>query len=69
VKKSGNGEGSVFKRKDGRWCARYTVGTLDDLKRRDIYGKTRKDIAKKLREALNDSYRGNISASGEEPIR
>ena len=69
MKKRGNGEGSVFKRKDGRWCARYTVGTLDGLKRRDIYGKTRKDVAKKLREALNDSHRDNISASGEEPIR
>jgi hypothetical protein len=66
VKKRGNGEGSVFKRNDGRWCARYTVGTLDGLKRRDI---PRKDVAKKLREALNDSHRDNISASGEEPIR
>ena len=26
-KKRGNGEGSITKRKDGRWMARYTVHT------------------------------------------
>jgi integrase len=42
------GEGSVLKRKDGRWQARYEVGG----KRKYIYGKTRAEVAKKLNEAL-----------------
>jgi len=60
VKKRGNGEGTVFKRKDGRWCARYTVRTVDGFKRRDIYGETRKEVAQRLREALDESHRGTI---------
>jgi integrase len=46
-----NGEGSIAKRKDGRWSAAYTVGG----KRKYAYGKTRKEVVQKLREALADS--------------
>lgn len=46
-----NGEGSLAKRKDGRWQAAYTVGG----KRKYIYGRTRKEVAKKLRDILTDS--------------
>ena len=60
MKKRGNGEGSIFKRKDGRWCARYTVRTVDGFKRRDIYGETRMEVAERLREALDESHRGSI---------
>jgi integrase len=35
--KRSNGEESVLKRKDGRWCAACTVGG----KRKYLYGKTR----------------------------
>ena len=48
MSKRSNGEGSVLKRKDGRWCAAYTV----DGKRKYLYGKTRQEVARKLREAL-----------------
>ena len=57
MKKRGNGEGTIFKRKDGRWCARYTVGTVEGLKRRNVYGETRREVAKKLGEALDESHR------------
>jgi hypothetical protein len=63
VKKRGNGEGSVFKRKDGRWCARYTVRTVNGLNRRDVYGETRKEVVGKLREALDESHRGSVRTS------
>jgi integrase len=43
-----NGEGSILKRKDGRWRAAYTV----EGKRKYIYGKTRKEVAGKSREVL-----------------
>ena len=40
--KRGNGEGSAaYKRKDGRWCARYTVYTPTGPKRKPVYGRTR----------------------------
>ncbi len=49
--KRSNGEGSVVKRKDGRWCAAYTLNG----KRHYMYGKTRKEVVAKLRETLTES--------------
>ena len=49
-KKRGNGEGSKpRKRLDGRWEARYTDA---EGNRKSIYALTRKEVAKKLREAM-----------------
>lgn len=50
------GEGSVTKRKDGRWQARYTANG----KRRYIYGKTKSEVARKLNDALHDANRGLV---------
>src|SRR4028118_53680 len=53
--KRGNGEGSApYKRKDGRWCARYTVYTTTGPKRKPVYGRTRAEAAEKLAKALAD---------------
>ena len=52
AKKNGNGEGSIRQRKDGRYEARYCIETPDGLKRRSVYGKTRKEVAAKLAEAI-----------------
>lgn len=53
AKKNGNGEGSrPRQRADGRWEARYCIKTLDGPKRRSVYGKTRKDVADRLAEAI-----------------
>ena len=49
--KRSNGEGSVVKRKDGRWCAAYTLNG----KRHYMYGKTRKEVVGKPRETLSES--------------
>jgi integrase len=57
-KKRGNGEGSITKRKDGRWMARYTVHTAKGPKRRTVYGKTRKEAADKLAKVLSDRTEG-----------
>jgi len=43
--KRANGEGTIFKRKDGRWCASVS---LDFGKRKYIYGKTREEVGRKL---------------------
>jgi integrase len=57
VGKRGNGEGSISRRKDGLYMARYTVQTADGPKRRTIYGKkgeSREDLAAKLTKAMAD---------------
>ena len=50
--KRSNGEGTIFKRKDGRWCAAYYD---QDYKRRFIYGKTQSEVKKKLKERENNT--------------
>lgn len=45
-----NGMGSVRKRSDGRWEARYSTPSGDQ---KSIYGKTEKEVAQKLRETLH----------------
>ncbi|MBA2693071.1 MAG: site-specific integrase [Rubrobacter sp.] len=59
-KKRGNGEGSVTKRKDGRWMARYTVYTAKGQQRKSVYGKTRKDASDKLAKVLSDCAEGIV---------
>ena len=44
-----NGEGSVCKRTDGRWCAsRYVDCGNGKFKRKYVYGKTQKEVKEKL---------------------
>jgi integrase len=52
-KKRGNGEGSIHRRKDGGWCAQYTVYTSEGRKRKTLYGKTRQEVAAMLATALS----------------
>lgn len=51
----GNSEGTITKRKDGRWEARIS---LPDGKRKSFYGKTRQEVAKRLAEARHEVDRG-----------
>ena len=53
--KRGNTEGSIYKRQDGRWVAALT---MPDGKRRNLYGKTRKEAGSKLAEAIHDRGKG-----------
>src|SRR6476620_12416694 len=46
-----NHEGSITRRKDGRWVARVTI---EDGKRKNLYAKTRQEAAKLLTAALRD---------------
>ncbi len=43
-----NGEGSVYKRKDGCWESRFTVETPLNPKRRTVHGKTRGDVVRRM---------------------
>ena len=55
AKRRANGEGSIRKRKDGRWEGRYTAGR-DPVTGRTIYknvlGKTQAEVKAKLKSAI-----------------
>ena len=53
-KKKANGEGSISKRKDGRYMGRYTVNG----KRKAVYGATHEEVRQKLSEKLNQIAKG-----------
>jgi integrase len=48
----GNGEGSIYRREDGRWVGQYLVYTPEGPKYRYLYGKTRQVVAEKLTKAM-----------------
>jgi integrase len=56
----GNGEGTINRRKDGRWEARYYVQTANGAKRKVLYGKTRAEARDKLAKALSDRIDGIV---------
>jgi integrase len=60
VSRKGRNEGSIRKRKDGRWEGRYTTGYLTNGKpeRKSVYGSTRTEAARKLAEAVRNHQRG-----------
>lgn len=62
--KRGNGEGSISRRKNGGWCAQYTVYTAEGRKRKTLYGKTRQEVAANLSKALADREGGLIFDAG-----
>jgi integrase len=63
TKRNANGEGTIYERKDGRWCGTATTGRNTDgsLKRKYLYGSSRNEVYKKMVELqrnmhLNDGY-------------
>jgi integrase len=61
AKHRGHNEGSIYQRKeDGLWCASVTVGRdpTGRVKRRMIYGKTRKEVQDALVKLLADAQKG-----------
>lgn len=52
ARRRGNGEGSISRRKDGLYMARYWVETPKGPKRKTIYGKARDEVADELARAL-----------------
>ena len=67
-KRRANGEGSIRKRKDGRWEGRYTAG-YDPVtgKRiiRNVLGKTQAEVRRKLSEAIASVEALDVSRSRE----
>lgn len=54
-KRRANGEGSIYKRKDGTWTGQYTDHAG---KKRYLYGKTQPIVREKLKEAIQKSDKG-----------
>ena len=60
AKKRANGEGSIRKRKDGRWEGRYTAGHDPDTGKaiiKNVLGKTQAEAKEKLKIALGNCER------------
>ena len=60
AKKRANGDGSIRKRKDGRWEGRYVVGhdpVTGKMISRNVLGKTQAEVKEKLRTAIENSKR------------
>jgi integrase len=58
-KQRGNGEGTIYRRDDGRWLAQMT---LPNGQRKSYYGKTRAEVSAKLAAAIRDKDRGLMPA-------
>jgi integrase len=61
AKRRGNGEGSIYRRPDGTWTGQISIGydpVTGKLKRKSFYGKTRKEVADKIAQALQELRNG-----------
>ncbi len=56
----GHGEGAIYRREsDGLWCTAVHLGYVDGKRRRKVvYGKTRREVAEKLKVVLRDQQQG-----------
>lgn len=67
AKRRANGEGSIRKRKDGRWEGRYTAGRdLETGKAitKNVLAKTQKECKEKLQKAIEENQHVDITRIG-----
>ena len=58
AKKQTNGEGSIRKRKDGRWKGRYTAGHDPETGKaiyKNVLGKTQEEVKEKLKAVIKET--------------
>ena len=58
AKKRANGEGSIRKRKDGRWEGRYTAGHDPETGKaiyKNVLGRTQAEVKEKLKTAIKET--------------
>ena len=60
----GNNEGSIYQRKDGRWCAQVMLGYRENGKAifKYAYGKSRQEVAKKLTKFTHEVFENGYSS-------
>ena len=64
AKRRANGEGSIRKRKDGRWEGRYTAGRDPEMGKaiyKNVLGKTQAEVKDKLKTAIEKNNSSNIN--------
>lgn len=61
-----NGEGSIFRRKDGRWSGQaYVLLPSGGRSRRVVYGKTRAEVHQKVTALVRQSHQGVVAPNGQ----
>lgn len=68
AKRRANGEGSIRKRKDGRWEGRYTAGRDPETGKqiiKNVLGKTQAEVKEKLKTALENCGKLDYSKTGQ----
>ncbi len=66
MRRRGKGEGSIYQRKeDNLWACSIT---LENGKRKTIYGKTRKEVADKLAVLLHEQQRGMLVENSQQTV-
>jgi integrase len=65
MRRRGHGEGSIFKRKDGRWAASIT---LENHKRKTFYGKTKKEVQERLKKAQLELHQGTFIVRAQQTV-
>lgn len=65
-KRRGRGEGAIYQRADGQWCASVTIGYDEkgQRRRRVVYGSTKDDALKKLSEVSSAAATGMLPVAG-----
>ena len=67
AKKRANGEGSIRKRKDGRWEGRYTAGHDPETGKaiyKNVLGKTQAEVKEKLKQAIEETQALDVTKAG-----
>src|SRR5947209_20304766 len=64
--KRGNSEGSIYRHNEKYWAASIT---LENRKRKQFYGKTRKEVQEKLRVALNEQRQGTLATGPQQTLK
>ena len=67
AKRRSNGEGSIRKRRDGRWEGRYTAGINPETGKqvfKNVLGKTQAEVKEKLAKALAENQKLDFTKQG-----
>jgi len=69
ARRRGHGEGAIYQRADGLWCASVDLGIVNGKRRRKVvYGKTRKEVADKLKALHHDQADGINTAPDQQTV-
>ena len=72
AKKRANGEGSIRKRKDGRWEGRYTAGHDPETGKaiyKNVLGRTQTEVKEKLKAAIKETQSLDLTKVGKYTVR